>query len=99
MPVDFAYDDADNMTLNASLCATNLTYPDANGAAAGQGNASGRPHAPTSICGVAPTYDANGNTLTYDPDGANTGTQPGTFIDDIEAKVREAKTASSSQRY
>jgi hypothetical protein len=56
---------------HASLCATNLAYPDANGAAAGQGNASGRPHAPTSICGFAPTYDANGNTLTYDPDAAS----------------------------
>jgi RHS repeat-associated protein len=32
-----------------------------------------RPHAPTSICGTAlgeANYDANGNTLTYDPDGA-----------------------------
>jgi RHS repeat-associated protein len=29
-----------------------------------------RPHAPTSICGTAVTYDANGNTLTYDADGA-----------------------------
>jgi hypothetical protein len=27
------------------------------------------PHAPTSICGVAPSYDANGNMLAYDPDG------------------------------
>jgi RHS repeat-associated protein len=84
MPVDFAYDDADNMTLNASLCATNLSYPDANGAAAGQGNASGRPHAPTSICGVSVSYDANGNTLTYDPDGTNTGTPLRTIIYDLE---------------
>ena len=29
-----------------------------------------RPHAPTSICGVGVTYDANGNTLSYDADGA-----------------------------
>jgi RHS repeat-associated protein len=29
-----------------------------------------RPHAPTSICGVGVSYDANGNTLSYDVDGA-----------------------------
>jgi RHS repeat-associated protein len=28
------------------------------------------PHAPNSICGTAVTYDANGNTLSYDVDGA-----------------------------
>jgi RHS repeat-associated protein len=29
-----------------------------------------RPHAPTSICGQAVSYDANGNTTAYDVDGA-----------------------------
>jgi hypothetical protein len=28
------------------------------------------PHAPISICGTAVSYDANGNTLSYDVDGA-----------------------------
>ena len=28
------------------------------------------PHAPTSICGTAVSYDGNGNTLSYDVDGA-----------------------------
>jgi RHS repeat-associated protein len=57
----FAYDDADNVTANSGLCAgAGLVYP-APGAP--------RPHAPVSICGTPVTYDANGNTLSYDPDG------------------------------
>ncbi len=40
----------------------NITYPT-------QGVASGRPHAPTHICNRPVTYDANGNTLSYNPDG------------------------------
>jgi hypothetical protein len=58
----YAYDLADNMVFNSGLCAspTNMVYP-----AAG----SPRPHAPTSICGTAVTYDANGNTTSYDVDG------------------------------
>jgi RHS repeat-associated protein len=64
----YTYDDADNMTYNSSLCwnstnSPNITYP-------AQGVASGHPHAPNSICGTAVTYDANGNTLSYDVDGA-----------------------------
>ncbi len=56
----YAYDDADNLTVNSALCGgTALSY-----------GAGGRPHAPSSICGAAVTYDANGNTLSYDPDGA-----------------------------
>ena len=60
----YAYDDADNMVFNSKLCAANpnMVYP-------AQGVASGRPHAPTSICGTPVTYDANGNTLSYDVDG------------------------------
>ncbi len=60
----YAYDDADNMTRNSGLCAgsPNMIYPAAGAA---------RPHAPTSICGSPVTYDANGNTLTYDGDGAS----------------------------
>jgi RHS repeat-associated protein len=51
------------MVFNSALCAANLNlaYP-----AAGQS----RPHAPTSICGTPVSYDANGNTLSYDVDGA-----------------------------
>jgi YD repeat-containing protein len=59
----FAYDAVDNVIFNSALCAANpnLIYP-----AAGQP----RPHAPTSICGSPVSYDANGNTLSYDVDGA-----------------------------
>jgi RHS repeat-associated protein len=59
----YAYDDADNLIYNSGLCAgtPNLIYP-----TAGQP----RPHAPTSICGAQVSYDANGNTLVYDGDGA-----------------------------
>jgi YD repeat-containing protein len=69
----YAYDDADNMTFNSALCASNpnLVYP-------AQGATSVRPHAPTSICGTAVTYDANGDTLIYDVDGAG-ATQPRAF--------------------
>ena len=61
----YAYDGADNMVFNSGLCAENpnLAYPVA-------GAASVRPHAPISICGSAVTYDANGNTTSYDVDGA-----------------------------
>ncbi len=60
----YAYDDADNMVFNSKLCAANpnMVYP-------AQGVASGHPHAPNSICGAAVTYDANGNTTSYDVDG------------------------------
>ncbi len=55
----YAYDDADNLIANSALCAgAALTY-----------GAGGRPHAPAAICGAPVTYDANGNTLSYDPDG------------------------------
>lgn len=57
----FAYDDADNLTANSGLCAgAGLVYP-----AAGAPH----PHAPAAICGKPVAYDANGNTLSYDPDG------------------------------
>jgi RHS repeat-associated protein len=42
-----------------------------------------RPHAPASICGTAVTYDAAGNTLTYDVDGAGP-LQPRSFTYDGE---------------
>jgi hypothetical protein len=64
--VVYSYDAADNMTYNSNTCwnatnSPNMVYP-----AAGQP----RPHAPISICGTAVTYDANGNTTSYDVDGA-----------------------------
>jgi RHS repeat-associated protein len=61
----YAYDTADNMIRNSGLCAANpnLVYP-------AQGAAAIRPHAPASICGAPVAYDANGNTLSYDVDGA-----------------------------
>ena len=48
------------MTANSGLCPGNGLVYAAGGA---------HPHAPVSICGTPVTYDANGNTLTYDPDG------------------------------
>jgi RHS repeat-associated protein len=60
----YGYDAADNMILNSGLCAgnPNMAYPT-------QAAYSGHPHAPNSICGSPVTYDANGNTLSYDVDG------------------------------
>ena len=47
------------MLANSALCGgAGLVY-----------GAGGRPHAPASICGAPVAYDANGNTLSYDPDG------------------------------
>jgi RHS repeat-associated protein len=45
-----------------------------------------RRHAPTSICGTPVTYDANGNTLSYDADGSAVGStiQPRSFSYDLE---------------
>jgi hypothetical protein len=66
------------MVFNSGLCATNpnMVYPSPGATAV-------RPHAPTSICGTAVTYDANGNTLSYDADGAGS-LQPRTFTYDGE---------------
>ncbi len=56
----YAYDDADNLTASSALCGgTALVY-----------GAGGRPHAPSSICDTFVAYDANDNTVSYDPDGA-----------------------------
>jgi RHS repeat-associated protein len=74
----YAYDAADNMVWNSGLCAQNpnMVYP-------APGATAIRPHAPTSICGAAVTYDANGNTLAYDADGA--GVKPArSFVYDLE---------------
>jgi hypothetical protein len=61
----YTYDAAGNMMMNTGLCAgaNTLAYP-------APGPALVRPHAPASICGAAVTYDANGNTASYDADGA-----------------------------
>ena len=71
----YAYDAADNMTYNSALCAANPNMSYGTGQMYNRplGQTWGGPHAPSSICSVAPTYDANGNTLTYDPDGAGPG--------------------------
>ncbi|MEI8180322.1 toxin TcdB middle/N-terminal domain-containing protein [Aestuariivirga sp.] len=55
----YGYDDADNLVANSALC----------GGAALVYGAGAHPHAPVSICGTPVSYDANGNTLSYDPDG------------------------------
>jgi hypothetical protein len=49
-----------------------------------QGVYSGHPHAPSSICGTPVTYDANGNTLSYDVDGTAGIIDPRNFIYDGE---------------
>jgi hypothetical protein len=79
----YAYDAADNMTYNSALCAgsaasPNLAYP-------AQGATAVRPHTPTSICGSAVTYDAVGNMLSYDVEGAGT-IQPRSIAYDLESR-------------
>ena len=71
--------DADNLTRNSGLCGgvQNLVYPP-------PGPTAVRPHAPTSICNVNVTYDANGNTLTYDGDGNAGPVSPRTLVYDGE---------------
>jgi RHS repeat-associated protein len=59
-----------------SATALNTVYP-------AQGVSTGRPHAPQSICGSLVTYDGNGNTISYDSDGAGLK-GPRTFIYDNE---------------
>ncbi len=54
-----------------------------------------QPHAPQTICGVDPAYDANGNTLAYDPDGAGGTIQPRSFTYDAENRPN-AITAQGS---
>ncbi len=97
----YAYDAADNMTMNTGLCAGagQLVYPDFNGALPGQGGGVGtRPHAPTSICGTPVTYDANGNTLTYDPDGAGPG-QVRSFSYDAENRPVSITSQGSNSTF
>jgi RHS repeat-associated protein len=78
-PRIFDHDASDNMTKNTLLCATSPTmaYPTGSASAI-------RPHAPTSICGTAVSYDANGNTSVYDPDGASGVKTSRTLIYDLE---------------
>ena len=81
----YRYDAADNMVYNSGLCADNpnISYGT-------QGATAVRPHAPKSICGVSPTYDANGNTLTYDGDGAGP-VQARVFTYDLENRPASVK--------
>ncbi len=78
----YAYDAADNMVYNSGLCGSNpnMSYPTPT---LSPGLASTHPHAPNTICGVAVTYDANGNTTYYDADGAGP-IQPRAFTYDGE---------------
>lgn len=96
----FAYDDADNLVWNSGLCAANpnLVYPDGNGAAPGQGLSAGRPHAPTAICGSPVTYDAAGNTLAYDPDGAGP-LAPRSLIYDAAGRPLAVTAAGAAARF
>ena len=57
------------MVFNSALCSgssNNLAYP-------AQGVGAVRPHAPSSVCSVAVTYDANGNTIGIDNNGTTAG--------------------------
>ena len=79
----YAYDAADNMIYNSALCAgsaasPNLIFPS-------QGATAVRPHTPTSICGSSVSYDAVGNMLSYDVDGAGV-IQPRTIAYDLESR-------------
>jgi RHS repeat-associated protein len=78
----YAYDDADNMVFNSKLCAANpnMVYLSP---VTGQ-PPSPHPHAPISICGEPVTYDANGNTTSYDVDGAAGPILPRSFAYDGE---------------
>ena len=89
----YAYDDADNMVFNSGLCASNpnMVYPV-------QGATSVRPHAPTSICGTAVSYDANGNTTAYDPDGAGV-IQPRSFTYDAENRPLSITSQGSTTSF
>ena len=96
----FAYDDAGNLTFNSGLCAgspssPNILYP-------AQGVASGHPHGPTSICGTAVTYDADGNMTAYDPDGAAGPISARSLAYDLENRpvslTQNGNTALSSFR-
>jgi hypothetical protein len=44
----------------------------------------GHPNSPTSICGAAVTYDANGNITSYDPDGAAGSIPACSLVYDLE---------------
>ena len=86
----YAYDDADNLTYNSGLCdgsasSPNLVYPTS-------GPTAIRPHAPTSICGSPVSYDANGNTLSYDRDGAAGSDLPLTLVYDGENRPTAVTT-------
>jgi RHS repeat-associated protein len=89
----FAYDVADNMVFNSALCAGSATAP--NMVYPAQGPTANRPHAPTSVCGTAITYDGNGNTVDYDVDGTGS-LAPRQIAYDLENRpvvVRGSKTA------
>jgi YD repeat-containing protein len=78
----YRYDAADNMVFNSGLCGglaggDNIVYP-------AMGPGSVRPHAPVSTCGSAVSYDANGNTTAYDPDGASGPLLARSFVYDGE---------------
>jgi RHS repeat-associated protein len=92
----FAYDDADNMIWNSKLCAGSAASP--NMAYPAQGPSAIRPHAPSSICGTPVTYDANGNTLTYDVDGSGI-IQPRSFVYDGENRPVSVTANSITSRF
>ncbi len=88
------------MTYNSALCAANPNMSYGTGQMYNRplGQTWGGPHAPSSICSVAPTYDANGNTLTYDPDGAGPG-QPRSFTYDAENRPVSITSQGSTSTF
>ncbi len=81
---DFAYDPADNMVFNSKLCGGGAANPNPNMDYGSQGVSWGRPHGVKTLCGVAVSYNGNGNTMGYDPDGNTGPLAPRTFVYDGE---------------
>jgi RHS repeat-associated protein len=88
----YRYDASDNMVFNSALnCGTadNLVYP-------AQGATAVRPHAPTAICTAPVTYDANGNTQSYDPDNTGSIARVSFTYDGENRPITVARTGGST---
>jgi RHS repeat-associated protein len=109
----YGYDAADNMIYNSGLCAPlgvavsssgvviymNIEYNNPGIVNRAASATHGGPHAPSAICGTAPTYDRNGNTLSYDPDGAAGPLTPKAFLYDAENRPLAIFANSSNTRF
>ena len=80
------------VTSNTGLCALE-TFAAPQMTYGVQGVASGQPHGPKVICGSGVSYDANGNTTSYNPDGTG-GDHPRTFVWDGENRPVLVKSSN-----